>query len=68
MKMVLTLTLMHSSVGGDTLPAEADDVTKNAAMWSHYCLDTEKGNMLLSDVQAQPTKPTGQNKREHRRF
>ena len=44
---------------GDTLPAEVNDVTKNAVMWLYYCLDAEKGDTLLSNVQTPPIKPTG---------
>lgn len=30
---------MHSSVVGDALPAEVNDVTKNAMMWFPYSLN-----------------------------
>lgn len=47
--------------GGSPL-AEVNDVTKNAMMRLQDCLDAEKENMLLSNVQTQPIKPAGRTK------
>ena len=47
--------------GGSPL-AEVNDVTKNAVMRLQDCLDAEKENMLLSNVQTQPIKPAGRTK------
>lgn len=41
-------------------------MTEKAVMWLHYCLDAKKNkeNVLLSNVQTQPIKPSCRNKRE----
>lgn len=40
--MLRTVIVMHSSVVGDALPAEVNDVTKNAMMWLPYSLNAEE--------------------------
>lgn len=52
------------------MPAEVNDVTKNAVMWEHYCLDAKKMKQaaLLSNWQTQPSKPTRRSKEKHCHF